>query len=115
MATQRSHAPVSASTAPPMVRCMRPGPTPSLATVSGYRVEADGAVVGEVETPLFPGAAGQPDYLVVRPAAVDRTRRIVIPVVLVRAVDHVRRSVTVAASGSTIDALPGNLPLGRRL
>ncbi len=94
---------------------MRSLPAPTLAGTSGSRVDAEDGPVGRVVTPLFTRAAGEPDYLIVRAGSSHRSRRLIIPTVLVRSVDHGSRAVVVGAPRSTIDRLPGHLPLCRRV
>jgi hypothetical protein len=81
-----------------------------LATSHGYAVEADDGDVGEVETPLFPPAGAEPDFLVVRLAS-DMSQFAVVPVHVVSNVDPASRRIKLDASRSAVAAMPRDIPL----
>ena len=58
-----------------------------LAHCSGFRFEATDGLVGEVETPLFPPDAAEPDFLVVRTSGRARVCRPVVATALVERID----------------------------
>ena len=80
-----------------------------LAVSHGFLVVASDGPIGEVETPLFPPDADEPDYLVIRTGA--RRRRPVVSTALVDHVDAARRLVFLRGSGKEIASLPEHLPL----
>lgn len=82
-----------------------------LAHCSGFSVEATDGRVGEVETPLFPPDAAEPDFLVVRTSGRARVRRPVVATALVERIDLSRRVIVLRGSGREIKALPEHLPL----
>ena len=82
-----------------------------LAHCSGFGVEAADGVVGEVETPLFPPDAAEPDFLVVRTSGRARVRRPVVATALVERIDLSRRVIVLRGSEREIKALPEHLPL----
>ena len=81
-----------------------------LAASHGFSVEAADGNVGVVETPLFPPAGGEPDFLVVRLAGADANFAVV-PVHLIARVDSVAREVKVGASCSAVAAMRGDIAL----
>jgi hypothetical protein len=85
----------------------------SLERCHGFLVDARGRLVGSVETPLFPGATRDPDYLVVRTTdAFEGTFRF-IPTRWVAAVDDRRHRVLLDADAEAVSSLPRKLPLDR--
>ncbi len=64
-----------------------------LARCNGFEVEAGGAVVGSVETPVFSGTSLRPDYLILRTADEIPGRFRLVPPDLVVAVDPRARTV----------------------
>jgi len=89
-------------------------PQAQLGSCHGFLAIADDRIVGSVETSLFPDAATDPDYLLVRTASsVPGVFRIV-HCSLVERVDVSRRRVELRAHWSEVAALPERLPLGRR-
>jgi hypothetical protein len=83
----------------------------ALARCHGYLVAAHDALVGEVETPLFPPAAAYPDFLILRVAGPRGPRRPVIAAALVEDVDPAARILYVRGTRDEIEALPEHLPL----
>ncbi len=81
-----------------------------LAASHGFSVEALDGDVGEVETPLFPPAGGEPDFLVVR-LAESEARFAVVPVQLISGVDAVMRRITLEASRSAVAEMRGDIAL----
>jgi hypothetical protein len=80
-----------------------------LARSHGSLVVASDGLVGEVETPLFPPDADEPDYLLVNRQRRLRSRRPVVPVALVR---HVTPGVVfLRATSDEVDRLPEHLPI----
>ena len=69
------------------------------------------ALVGVVETPLFPPDAAEPDFLVVRVLQGSQTRRPVVSTALVESVDTERRAVCVRGQTHTLVRLPERLPI----
>lgn len=85
-----------------------------LACCHGYSVAAGRRRIGTVETPMFAADAAAPDYLIVRMSPeIAGTFRLV-PAALVASVDRELRTVTLAADGDAIVALPERLPLDGR-
>ena len=82
----------------------------SLATSHGYAVEAEDGDVGEVETPLFPPAGAEPDFLMVR-LANDASRFAVVSVQLISNVDSTSRRIKLETSCSAVAAMPRDIPL----
>jgi len=88
-------------------------PEMALTSCHGFLAVAGDRVLGLVETPLFPRAESEPDYLVVRTtSSVPGVFRIV-PCSLVERVDVARRRLELRGEWSEIAALPERLPLGR--
>jgi hypothetical protein len=83
----------------------------ALAHCHGYTVVASDGPVGEVETPLFPPHADQPDYLIIRVARRNGQRRPVVPTGLVAHVDSGLRVVRLRETRREIIHLPEYLPL----
>jgi hypothetical protein len=84
-----------------------------LARCHGFFVIAGGRPIGAIETPVFPGAASDPDFLVVRTSdSIPGTFRVV-SAALVAGVDDEERSVTLALDSDEVAALPEALPLSR--
>jgi anti-anti-sigma regulatory factor len=84
---------------------------PALARCHGFSVTAGGRRIGVVETPVFPTAAGDPDYLIVRTtAAVPGTFRVA-PVAAVAAVDPAGHELALDLTWEDASALPERLPL----
>jgi|tagenome__1003787_1003787.scaffolds.fasta_scaffold20675833_2 hypothetical protein len=82
-----------------------------LARCHGFYVLAGGREVGAIETPVFPGASSEPDFLVVRTEdSIPGTFRVV-SALLVEDVDPAARSVTLSLDRDAIVALPEELPL----
>jgi hypothetical protein len=85
-----------------------------LACCHGYRVAAGGLLVGEVETPIFSGPLGDPEFLLVRTVrSISGTFRIV-PVALVLEIDRERRLVAIVGDDDVLASLPERLPLRGR-
>lgn len=83
----------------------------ALGTCHGYLVAASDGLLGEVETPIFPPDAAEPDYLVVRVGGRERGRRPVIPTTLVAEVNPGRRLVWVRGTLQELARLPEHLPI----
>jgi len=81
-----------------------------LSASHGFSVEAVDGKVGEVETPLFPPAGGEPDFLVVRLADGEASFAVV-PVQLISSIDAVERRITVGASCSAVASMRGDIAL----
>jgi hypothetical protein len=85
-----------------------------LARCHGFFVLAGGAPVGAIETPVFPGASSEPDFLLVRTEeSISGTFRVV-STALVENVDPDERSVTLALDRAAVESLPEELPLTDR-
>jgi hypothetical protein len=85
-----------------------------LAGCHGYAVAAREGPIGSVETPVFPEAGIEPDYLLVRTAeAIPGTFRVV-PAALIRTVDPAARTIVLAADLEAVASLPEQLPRERR-
>jgi hypothetical protein len=85
-----------------------------LASCHGFIAVAGDRIVGLIETPLFPGAESEPDYLVIRTTrSVPGVFRMV-PCSLVERIDVSRRRLELRAHWSEVAALPERLPLARR-
>jgi hypothetical protein len=82
-----------------------------LARCHGYLAVASDGPVGEIETPLFPPGADEPDYLIIRLARVLRPRMPVIWGGLVQEIDAERRLVFLDATREEIRHQPEHLPL----
>lgn len=85
-------------------------PAPQLAASHGFSVEALDGDVGEVETPLFPPAGGEPDFLVVRLAESEASFAVV-PVQVISDVDATARRIKLEASCSAVAAMRGDIAL----
>ena len=91
-----------------------PIPDHSVAVVArchGFIAVASDGVVGEIETPLFPPGADEPDYLIIRLARALRPRLPVVWAGLVQEVDAERRLVYLDATREEIRHQPEHLPL----
>jgi hypothetical protein len=82
-----------------------------LAACDGFSVEADDGDAGAVEMTLFPPDGEIPDFLVLRVRSLIATRRPVVSVALVEAVDTQRRIVRVRGKRGQVIGLPEHLPL----
>jgi hypothetical protein len=84
----------------------------SLSRCHGFAaVGADGPL-GRVDTPVFPPRSPVPDFLIVRTnRAGRRSRRPVIPVARVAAVDEATRVVVLSGTVDELEHLPEYLPL----
>lgn len=82
-----------------------------LARCHGYLAVASDGPVGEIETPLFPPGADEPDYLIIRLARVLRPRMPVVWAGLVQDIDAERRLVFLDATREEIRHQPEHLPL----
>jgi hypothetical protein len=84
---------------------------PALARCHGFSVTAGGRRIGVVETPVFPTATSEPDYLIVRTtAALPGTFRVV-PVASVAALDAAVDEIALDLAWEDVSALPERLPL----
>jgi hypothetical protein len=81
-----------------------------LAASHGFLVEALDGDVGEVETPLFPPAGSEPDFLVVR-LAEDEAHFAVVPVQVITSVDAEARLIRLEASRSAVADMRGDIAL----
>jgi hypothetical protein len=79
----------------------------------GFAVAAGGRSIGSVETPVFPGASSEPDFLIVRTTEAFPGTFRVVPAALVVAIDHERNLITLDLDGDAIGELPERLPLER--
>ena len=86
------------------------GRLPQLAASHGFSVVALDGDVGEVETPLFPPAGGEPDFLVLRLASEEATFAVV-PVQLITHVDSQERRISLDASCSAVAEMRGDIAL----
>ncbi len=77
----------------------------------GYQALADDGRLGEVETPLLPAGADEPDFLVIRVRGWLRTRLPVVSTALVVDVDTTNEVVRIAGPRDRLRRLPEYLPL----
>jgi hypothetical protein len=84
-----------------------------LASCHGFAVIAANGPVGTIETPLFTGAATEPDYLIIRTTAAIEGAFRVVPTALVENVDPLGHQIFLNADHNTIASLPEYLPLER--
>jgi hypothetical protein len=82
-----------------------------LGGTAGYRVTASDGWLGVVETPLFPPDAAEPDFLLLRVDGWPRTRRPVVSVSRVEAVDVHHGTVHIRGRREEIAALSEQLPI----
>jgi hypothetical protein len=83
----------------------------AIARCHGFLAVGANGPLGEVETPLFAGDGAEPDYLVVRVSAGGTTRRPLVPVGLVAAVDERSELVVLRTEARELLRLPERLPV----
>lgn len=79
-----------------------------LARCHGFLAVAEGAPIGDVETPLFPPGGDEADYLIVRTPLGGRR---IVPARLVHEINAGERVIHLGASAIEIEQLPESLPL----
>jgi hypothetical protein len=83
----------------------------ALARCHGFLAVGENGPLGEVETPLFTGDRAEPDFLVIRLTAKGESRRPLVPVALVEAVDERCELVRLRTEVGELFELPERLPL----
>ena len=77
----------------------------------GFAVYVDGTPIGFVETPLFPGLARDPDYVLVRTSSALAGTYRVVSTALIDGIDVARRHIRLSLDAEGVGALPERLPL----
>jgi hypothetical protein len=85
--------------------------TGALARCHGFLAVGEQGPIGEVETPLFAEDRAEPDFLVIRLTAKGQTRRPLVPVGLVAAVDERSELVRLRTEARELFDLPEHLPV----